>query len=360
MSSEASHSPIKVHISRQGFSLQGEITIHNQGITVFYGPSGCGKTSILRIIAGLEKHPGSEVKFQDHTWQDHQTWVHPHLRSLGYVFQEPTLFPHMTVKQNLEYGLHRRRITSQEFLTKAILLLGLEHLLRRYPEGLSGGERQRVAIARALASGPGILLLDEPLASLDQNRKQEILPFLENLRREWDIPMVYVTHSPEEMTRLGDHLVVFGRGQILSQGPLGEVLAGESSPFRLTEEEGVVLEGTITSRDTQWNLCGVSFPGGQILVRDPYLPLGGSVRVRILAKDVSVSLEESTHTSIINNFSARVEEILTEEHPALALVKLRMGRSAVLARVTRMAANRLNLAAGTQVFIHIKSAACMV
>jgi molybdate transport system ATP-binding protein len=242
-------------------------------------------------------------------------------------------------------------------LEHAVELLGIAPLLERMPDRLSGGEKQRVAIARALATSPDILLMDEPLAALDLARKQEILPYLERLHDELDIPLVYVSHAPDEVARLADHLVVLEQGRALASGPLSETLARLDLPIRLGEDAGVVLEGEIAEVDADWHLARVAFAGGSLWVRDSGVPIGQPVRVRILARDVSIALEPHGDSSILNVLPAIVEQQGDDTHPALALVRMNAGGVPLVARITRRSAARLGLRPGRAVWAQIKAVA---
>jgi molybdate transport system ATP-binding protein len=240
---------LQISIVRSAFELNLDIQLPVQGITAIFGPSGSGKTSLLRAVAGLEKNPLGRIQIGANIWQDTQqgiclpTWQ----RALGYVFQESSLLPHLSVAENLNFGLKRALKLSNSVQSEAnnalqasIELLGIGSLLQRMPDELSGGERQRVAIARAIAMQPQLLLMDEPLASLDAARRQEIFPWLARLRDELKMPMLYVTHSAEEVTRLADHLVVLDRGQVKAQGPVNQVLTQVVNPVVMGEDAGVL------------------------------------------------------------------------------------------------------------------------
>jgi molybdate transport system ATP-binding protein len=242
-------------------------------------------------------------------------------------------------------------------MDQAITLLGIGHLLDRLPDQLSGGERQRVAIARALLTSPRLLLMDEPLAALDLARKNEILPYLERLHDELEIPVLYVSHAPDEVARLADHIVVMEGGRAIAQGALTETLARIDLPIKLGEDAGVVLDGHIAERDENWHLVRVEFAGGSVWVRDIGHALGHHVRVRILARDVSIALEPQHESSILNCLPAEVAEIADDAHPALALVKLKLGKSAVVARLTHRSACGLDLKPGMPVYAQIKAVA---
>jgi len=341
-----------------GFSLEVDLTLPGRGVTALFGPSGSGKTTLLRCVAGLERAPAGQLEVAGELWQDAGRFVPTHKRPLGYVFQEASLFAHLDVRRNLEYGLKRVPRTERRVsLERAIDLLGIGHLLDRRPERLSGGERQRVGIARALAVSPRLLLMDEPLAALDLARKQEVLPFLERLHEELTIPVIYVSHAADEVARLADHLVALDGGRAVASGPLAETLARLDLPIRLGEDVGVVLDAVVAERDARWSLMRVDFPGGGLWVRDTAVPLGRHVRARILARDVSLALERQEHTSIQNLLPGTIAEMSDEAHPALTLVRVQVGEAPILARLTRRSAALLGLAPGKTVWAQIKAVA---
>jgi molybdate transport system ATP-binding protein len=344
-----------------GFSLDVDLDLPAQGVTALFGQSGSGKTTLLRCIAGLERAPQGHLKVLGDVWQDDApngaTWLPTHQRSLGYVFQEASLFPHLTVMGNLRYGMRRTSGAQQGGLDQAIELLGIGHLLDRKPDRLSGGERSRIGIARALAVTPRLLLMDEPLAALDLKRKQEILPYLERLHLELDMPVIYVSHAPDEVARLADHIVVMDAGRAVAAGPLSETLARLDLPIQLGEDVGVVLDAVVAERDATWHLAQVEFPGGSLWVRDGGHALGQAVRVRILARDVSIALAPISGISIQNCLRATVEEMAGDHHPALSLLRLKVGISPLLARLTQRAASELGLVPGMAVWAQIKAVA---
>ena len=345
-------------LDRSDFSLDVDLDLPGRGVTALFGPSGSGKTTLLRLIAGLERAQGGEISVNGQVWQDGTTFLPTHLRPLGYVFQEASLFPHLSIRRNLEYGMKRVDAAERKVsLDQAIDLLGIGHLLERKPDSLSGGERQRVGIARALAVSPRILLMDEPLAALDLARKGEILPYLEKLHDELEIPVLYVSHAPDEVARLADHIVVMDGGRAVASGPLTETLARLDLPIRLGEDAGVVLDGVVAERDSQWHLARVEFTGGGVWVRDGGHELGHHVRVRILARDVSLALTRHSGTSILNTLPAVVAQVADDAHPALALVRLNVGGSPLVARLTRRSAHALALASGQLLYAQIKAVA---
>ena len=340
-----------------GFTLGVDLDLPARGVTALFGHSGSGKTTLLRSIAGLERAAQGRLMVNGDVWQDDGVWVPTHQRPLGYVFQEASLFAHLTVMGNLRYGMRRSSGAQQGSLDQAIDLLGIGHLLERKPDQLSGGERSRIGIARALAVKPRLLLMDEPLAALDLKRKQEILPYLERLHRELDIPVVYVSHAPEEVARLADHIVVMDAGRAVAAGPLTETLARLDLPIQLGEDVGVVLDAVVAERDATWHLARVEFPGGSLWVRDDGHALGHAVRVRILARDVSIALAPVSGISIQNCLPARVEEIAADNHPALSLLRLAVGPSPLLARLTQRSAAGLCLVPGKVIWAQVKAVA---
>jgi molybdate transport system ATP-binding protein len=352
-------------LHRPGFSLDVDLTLPGRGVTAIFGHSGSGKTTLLRLIAGLERTSGSHLEINGELWQDdaRRLFAPVHRRALGYVLQDAALFPHLTVAQNLAYGQKRRASTppaSDETCAAAdtgalIELLGIGHLLERRPATLSGGERQRVAIARALLANPRLLLMDEPLAALDQSRKREILPYLERLHASLAIPLLYVTHSTDEVARLADHLVIMDAGRVVAHGPLAATLARLDLPDELADDMGTVIEGTVKAYDANYHLLTLAFPGGHLRVIHAPTPVGQRLRVQIKARDVSVTLSPATDTSILNVFPARVtaEQSLGESgHVRLGLDA---GGTALTARLTRHSYDHLKLRPGLAVHVQIKA-----
>ncbi|MEY4642256.1 MAG: hypothetical protein RLZZ227_2250, partial [Pseudomonadota bacterium] len=335
------------------------LDLPGRGVTALFGPSGSGKTTLLRCIAGLERAPQGRLVVDGVVWQDANTWLPTHRRPLGFVFQEACLFPHLTVLGNLEYGMKRSAGERRVSLDHAIALLGIETLLARKPARLSGGERQRVAIARALAVAPRVLLMDEPLSALDMQRRSEILPYLERLHEELEIPVLYVSHTPDEVARLADHLVLIERGRIVASGPLGATLTRLDLPMKLGGDSGAVIEGAIALVDPQWHLVRVDFDGGSLWTRDQGISAGRRVRVRVLANDVSLALEKSEHTSIQNLLPGVVDAIADDSHPGQLLVRVKVGEVMLLASVTRRAAAALNLRIAQQLWVQVKSVALL-
>ena len=275
---------LKLDLARADFDVSVDVHLPAHGISVIFGPSGCGKTTLLRCVAGLEPAARGVVRLGHEVWQDDAPEVGTsfrlptHLRALGYVFQEASLFDHLDVAGNLAYGHRRaergsRNAMSQAVQQQVIELLGIGHLLQRRSHELSGGERQRVAIARALVTQPRLLLLDEPLAALDHARRQEVLPWLEKLRDDLNIPMLYVTHAVDEVARLADTLVVMRAGRIHANGPVADVLTQTDVPVVVGEDAGALLTGVVLRIDAPWHLAQVGFAGGALWVRDSGLAM---------------------------------------------------------------------------------------
>lgn len=342
-----------------GFTLDVDLQLPATGVTALFGHSGSGKTTLLRCIAGLERAQVGRLTINGDIWQDGSHWLPTHKRPLGYVFQEASLFAHLSVMGNLRYGMKRVKDTQRVSLEQAIELLGIGHLLDRKPDLLSGGERQRVAIARALAVSPRLLLMDEPLAALDLKRKREILPYLERLHDELAIPIIYVSHSPDEVARLADYIVAMEGGRSLAQGPLAETLTRTDLPIRIGEDTCAIVEATIGAVDNEWHLTRVDFPGGSLWFRDPGLAVGRRVRVRVLARDVSLSRQPPQQSSIQNVLPGRVDAVGEDEHPGLAIVRIRLGKTRLVARLTKRAVANLNLAPDQEIWILVKSVALM-
>ncbi|PTD97741.1 molybdenum ABC transporter ATP-binding protein [Pseudothauera lacus] len=343
-----------------GFTLDVDLDLPGRGVTALFGHSGSGKTTLLRCIAGLERGVG-EVLFKGTVWQDsaHGAFLPTHKRPLGYVFQEASLFPHLSVRRNLEFG--RKRVGGQHrvSLDHAVELLGIGHLLERMPGGLSGGERQRVGIARALATSPELLLMDEPLAALDLKRKAEILPYLERLHDELDIPVLYVSHSPDEVARLADHVVLMEEGRVVASGGLGETLARLDLPLAFAEDAGVVIEATVGEHDARYHLTRLDFAGGSVFVaRRPEAP-GSRLRCRVHARDVSLARERVEGTSITNLLPATVTEIADADTPAHVLVRLEAEGTALIARITRRSLDQLQIETGLRMWAQIKAVALL-
>ncbi|GAA3980449.1 molybdenum ABC transporter ATP-binding protein [Comamonas faecalis] len=348
-------------LQRADFTLDVDLQLPGRGVSALFGPSGCGKTTCLRAIAGLERARG-RVQAGDALWQDDDArlWLPTHQRRLGYVFQEASLFAHLSVQQNMEYGLKRqlpqhRRVS----LDQAIELLGLGALTARMPHTLSGGERQRVAIARALAASPRVLLMDEPLAALDAARKAEVLPYLERLQRHLDIPMIYISHAPDEVARLASHLVLLDGGRVRAQGATADLMARADLPLAHEEAGAALVQARVVQHDAADHLLTVAFAGGQLhLVSTRAHRVGDEVRLRIAARDVSLARPPVAGSSILNLLPATITA-LHEDGPGQVLVTLDAAGTALLARITQRSCRQLALAPGQSMIAQVKGVALL-
>ena len=332
--------PVQHRASLGSFVLDVDVGIPAQGVTGVFGESGSGKTTLLRCIAGLETGSGTDSR-------------PPHERGVGYVFQEPQLFPHMSVEGNIEYG---RRRAGADRLDKdhVVEMLGIGNLLSRKPAGLSGGEAQRVAIAAVLLRSPELILMDEPLASLDQRRKDELLPYLDRLHDELSVPIVYVSHSIDEVCRLCDHLVLIEEGRVVAGGELHAMLARLDIPMLTGRNAGTVIDATPERHDSDYDLTLFRFSGGELLVPGKYDSTIPNMRLRIAASDVSICRTRPQKTTILNVLPADIDEI-QPTGSSTDLVRLAIGDDFLVAQVTRRSVANLDLRKGDHVFAQVKS-----
>lgn len=348
------------------FELDAEIELPRSGISVLFGPSGCGKTTLLRCLAGLNRLEG-QLEINGESWQKGQYFLPVHKRPVGYVFQEASLFPHLSVRSNLLFGYKRVKKSGSGngyiSFDRLVDLLSIGSLLERSVVGLSGGERQRIAIARALLTNPRLLLMDEPLSALDSRNKAEIIPYLERLHRELTIPIVYVTHSHEEVSRLADYVVVMDAGRTVAAGEVNAIFSRLDLPIQHDEVAGSVLNGVVAEADPQWGLVRIAVTGESIWCRDTGLQLDNNVRVRVLARDVSIALKPLQDSSILNCLQAQIVEIKDDVNNSIALVRLKISdaeeQQYIVARLSRRSIAQLNLQAGQSVWAQIKSVAVM-
>lgn len=347
-------------VDRSDFALDVDLTLPGTGVTALFGHSGSGKTTCLRAMAGLERAPGGYFALGDEIWQDDARglFLPTHKRPLGYVFQEASLFPHLSVRANMEFGQKRASTAASLSLPATADLLGIAPLLDRMPGQLSGGERQRVAIARALLAAPRILLMDEPLAALDLKRKTEILPYLERLHSELKIPVIYVSHAPDEVARLADHLVLLDAGRLVASGPLNDVLARIDLPSAFADDAGVVWTMSVAEHEAD-DLTRLEFPGGKIWVSRHAEPPGTPLRCRIHARDVSLTLAPQPNSSILNCVDATVVDLAPTDTPGHVLVRLDVAGEPLLARITKRSAERLNIRPGLALRAQIKAVALL-
>jgi len=343
-----------------GFDLAIDLTLPASGTTVIFGPSGGGKTTILRAIAGLEPGVKGSVCVNGQTWQAPGVFVPAHRRRVGFVFQHSALLPHLSVAQNLRYGWQRVGGTEAEY-EQCVEQLDLAPLLQRSIDKLSGGERQRVALGRALLTRPEILLLDEPLAALDAARRSEILGYLERLKQTTTIPLLYVTHAVDEMSRLADYLVLLKAGRVRQAGAALEVLNHPEAPLALRDDAGVVLQATVQARDPH-GLLTLLVPSGVLYAHGPAHAAEERVRVRIQARDVSLALTHHTDSSMLNILPAIVRAV-REGVGGQALIELGVGEQReqlLLSNISYASVARLRIEPGAAVWAQIKAVALLV
>jgi len=350
---------VDVRLTFPGFTLELAHGFELSGVTVLFGPSGCGKTTLLRILAGHERRASGRVAFDGQVWQDDRSFAPPHRRGVGYVFQDARLFPHLSVEGNLRYAARRAPSAPTPLrLDDVVAALDLGALRARRAPTLSGGERQRVAIARTLLTRPRLLLLDEPLVGLDAERKAEILGTIDRLPLDFGVPVLYVTHSLDEVVRLGDRIVALSEGRLHAAGDVAEVLetldlGPDATPF----EAGTALAGTVLGHDPHFRLTRVGVEDQTLEVPELDLPAGASVRLRVRARDVALALRRPEGVSIRNVLAGRVLDVAEDPETAFAEIRVAIGGQRLRARITRAAAAELRLAPGQPVLALLKSIA---
>ena len=342
------------------FTLDAAFRAPASGITALFGPSGCGKTAVLRCIAGLTQLRSGACVVDGETWQDEQLFLPTWRRSIGYVFQEASLFPHLSVQRNLMYGAPKARssvATDAIGLDEVVDLLGLASLLERSPQNLSGGERQRVAIGRALLSQPKLLLMDEPLSALDRLTKDEILPFLERLHDRLSLPIIYVSHDMSEIEHLADHLVLMQAGQVIASGALSTLQSDPDLPLAINREAAVNFDAIVESYDEEYGLLSLKVDGGRIMVPAARFAAGAHRRLRIAASDVSLLVEPQQPSSILNSMRARIvaRRLIGDNEMIVVLGLGADGAGArLLARITRRSWDKLKLREGMELWVQVK------
>jgi molybdate transport system ATP-binding protein len=346
------------------FALDAGFTAPAKGVTALFGPSGCGKTTVLRCIAGLNRLADGFCDIDGDVWQDRDGRFLPtHRRALGYVFQEASLFPHLSVRRNLLFGAPRGEQQSGKgrvAFDEVADLLGVTPLLDRSPRNLSGGERQRVAIGRALLSQPKLLLMDEPLSALDRVTKGEILPFLERLRDRLSLPIVYISHDIAEVERLADHVVLMESGRVVASGPLADLQSDPSLPLARARDAAVTLDATVEAYDATYGLLTLTVRGGRFTAPSGPAPAGEHRRIQVVAGDVSLAREPPGRSSILNIQPGRiVATTLVDTNGIVAVVALGSeGKGArLLSRLTRKSWDLLGLSVGAPVYAQVKAVA---
>jgi len=349
---------IRVNWHRGSFVLDCDTTIPLQGVTALFGRSGCGKSSLLRVIAGLERVANAEVHFGGQTWQQDKLFVSTEKRRVGLVFQEHSLLPHLNVKDNLLYGWKRTPEALRRLqLPEVVAMLGIDDLLERRIDQLSGGQAQRVSLGRALLSSPQFLLLDEPLAALDTQTRREIMPFLSALARDAGVPILMITHSPDEVLRLADRVVLMDNGRIQEVCTLQQAMARADSPLFVDEGPSSVLTGTITETDGQ-GVCRFVSGSVSLFIHDSQTTAAGERRLRILARDVSVALDDPSRISIRNHLPVLIEQVSELGNRVLLSTRMQDGQLLMI-ELTNWSAQQLGLEHGQQVWALIKSVALL-
>lgn len=347
---------LEVDLAHDQGAFRADMSFRAGGrLTCLFGRSGAGKTTLVNAIAGLLRPQRGRIVADGAVLVDTgaRLFVPPHRRRIGYVFQEGRLFPHLSVRRNLLFGRWFVRGEGGPDLAAVAGLLGIGHLLERNPATLSGGEKQRVAIGRALLARPRLLLMDEPLASLDDARKGEILPYIERLRDEGSVPIVYVSHSVAEVARLADTVVVLEGGRVAATGPASEVLARSGfGALSGAREAGAMLEGRVVARDEAFGLARVATPAGEVWLPGAVGP-GEAVRLLVPAREVMIAIERPAGISALNILPAEVEAL--GETEGAVEVTLACGEARLLARLTRKSASDLALAPGRRVYALVKS-----
>lgn len=347
-------------------NLDVTLTLPGGGVSAIVGPSGAGKTTLLRAVAGLERAVRGRVEVNGSVWHDDLRGIRlpVYQRSLGFVFQDPSLFAHLSVQQNVEFGLRRATKGGHKSEEKKITvaqaneLFGIESLLKRAPQTLSGGEKQRVSIARALAGNPALLLMDEPLAALDDLARAHILTGLQQLHREFAIPVLYVSHAIDEVARLADHVVVLDRGKIKASGSVFELIIDGDLALANGDNACALIEAKIVAHDEQYQLSQIAFSGGAMWLPLSRSKVGSVVRLRIQARDVSLCLNPQSGTSILNTLAVAVIGI-RKDTAGSAMIELDANGARLLARITRKSCDHLDLIPGMALYAQVKSVAIL-
>lgn len=345
----------RLRLLREGFALDLDLELPAGGVSGVYGPSGSGKTTLLRCLAGLEPQALGHVQIGETLWQDSDKgiFVAAHRRGVGYVFQDAALFPHLSVMGNLEFA--RRRAPAEPLsLDQVVELTGIVRLLGRDPRSLSGGERQRVALARALLAAPQMLLLDEPMASLDRGSRLQLLPYLERMHDALRIPILYVSHAIREIARLADHVIVLQSGQVRSSGPVQEVLARLDVSGERPTAGIAVIPAVVSGHEQEHGLTRLSFDGGELLLPEEGMEIGRRVRLLAHPRDVSLSLTRAQDSSILNILPVTVTRVLPLDRSQL-LVEISAGATPLLAQITRRSGDLLDIGREQRLFAQIKA-----
>ena len=352
----------KINLTRESssakFHLELDLNIPSDGITALFGSSGSGKTSLLRCIAGLEENAIATIRFKNDLWQNLDYFLPTHERRIGLVFQRQNLFPHLTSRQNIEFAEKRVNSTLDNLNVDSVIdNLEIEHLLNKYPAQMSGGEQQLVALARTLRSNPALLLMDEPLSSLDDPRKNRLLEIIKGLNAKQGLPILYVTHSVDEVLKIADHLLVIEDGKLSINKPLMEAFDDETINHQVWPHIGAVIEARLTSQTTEYGMHKLEFQGGNFWIPDSNKGIGFKTRLVILARDISIALSNHTDTSILNKVQAVITKIREDANPAFLQIHSKAGKNNFRALVTKKSLNTLELETGKSIWLQIKNIA---
>lgn len=347
---------VALKLARDQFLLDINLHLPGKGVTALFGRSGSGKTTILRSIAGLETLDSATIITNGETWQHQDACLPTHQRPIGYVFQEPNLFPHLDVKDNLLFSYNRvdqeKRYVSFEATVKS---LGLTDINRCYPHQLSGGQKQRVAIARALLTSPRLLLMDEPMASLDLSSKAEILPYIESLQSTLKIPIIYVSHAIEEVSRLADHIVLLDNGKVLAHGATQDMLTRTDLSLARDDNAAAVVHCTVKKHTDDYMTVLDLSNDQQLHIPLQQVETNTIIKARVHAKDVSIALEAPQQSSINNCLLAQLMEVSDDTHPANVLLRLDVSGQPILSRISRRSLSRLKLQPGQMLYALVKA-----
>lgn len=342
-------------LDRDSFRVAARFTVPEKGVLGIFGHSGSGKTTLLRCLAGLEKDVQGRIEVNGETWLDESRNICSQQRNIGYVFQEGRLFPHLTVAKNLEYGARRNPVKNNPVDRDHLFeLLNIQHLQQRYPHQLSGGEKQRIAIGRALLKSPQLLLLDEPLASLDENRKREILPYLERLHEELSIPILYVSHNLDEMLRLCDEILVMQQGRSVFNGNIHDALISSESTLATVDNAVAILEGSVSKQEKDFNISTVHTVNGNQFQVPGLMTIGKRVRLIVFARDVSLAKTKTAESSILNIIEGKVSAVM-DEKGGRVLLQINCNRDVVLSLISVKSFQLLKLSPDKKIYIQVKA-----
>ena len=345
-----------IKVDYADFEAQFAAQLPMQGCTAIFGASGQGKTTLLRALAGLDRHTNSTVRFDQTDWQSRSTWTPPERRRIGYCAQQPCLFEHLDVRGNLEFARARAANPSPFDFDELVTRFDCGHLLAKRVQAMSGGERQRVALVRLFLSVPRLVLLDEAFSALDRDAKRDLLQHTKQLCVDHTIPMVLVTHSIDEISLVSDHLVLLQDHQVLTQGPTDALFTRLDLPLAHHPQARALLEAKVVAIDADYHLMVLENAAGQFSVLHQGEALGETIRFGIAARDVSLSHDEHASSSILNRLQCRVVDVVDSEL-GQCLVRLEKQGIQFLARITRKSVDTLNVNQGDGVMLQIKSVA---